>query len=70
VALPGDVELSQCATHGVAQDKVPAEDFAHVRATVEASLGKKLEEVFSWIDEEPLGSASIGQVRRHTQTVA
>lgn len=46
------------------QDKVPAEDFAHVRETVEKSLGRKLEEVFAWIDEQPLGSASIGQVHR------
>lgn len=33
------------------------------RAVLEERLGKKLDEVFAWIDlDKPLGSASIAQV--------
>jgi ubiquinone biosynthesis protein len=44
------------------RDRVPAEPFSHVRAVVEADLGRRLEDVFEWIDELPLASASIAQV--------
>ncbi len=40
---------------------VPPEPFASIKQTVEAELGVPLGEVFSSFEEEPLGSASIGQ---------
>ena len=46
------------------RDRVPAEDFATVRATVESDLGRRLEEVFTCFDETPLAAASIAQVHR------
>ena len=33
---------------------------------IEAGLGKKVHEVFAWLDETPIGAASIGQVHRAT----
>ena len=47
-------------------DAVPPKPFAHGRATVEAGLGRALEEVFSSFEQAPIGSASIGQVHRAT----
>ena len=44
------------------RDRVPAEPFSHVRAVVEADLGRPLEAVFERIDETPIASASIAQV--------
>lgn len=49
-------EFKQC------RDRVPPESFSHVRAVVEAELGRPLEAVFASIDETPLASASIAQV--------
>jgi aarF domain-containing kinase len=45
-------------------DHVPHKSFDSVRATVEAGLGAKLEDVFSSFATEPLAAASIGQVHR------
>jgi aarF domain-containing kinase len=47
------------------QDQVPT-PFApgEARAIVERSIGKKIEDVFSSWEEEPMGAASIGQVHR------
>jgi len=44
------------------RDRVKPETFATVRATVEADLGRTIEEVFERFDEAPLASASIAQV--------
>ncbi|HOY68724.1 MAG TPA: AarF/ABC1/UbiB kinase family protein [Candidatus Ozemobacteraceae bacterium] len=44
------------------QDTVPAVDFADIRTVIEADLGKPLPELFAQLEEEPLGTASIGQV--------
>lgn len=46
------------------QDEVPPFSFADVRRIVEDELGEPLAELFSEFDEEPVGSASIGQVHR------
>jgi len=46
------------------QDQVPAEAFAHVRRLAEEELGGSLETVFEEFEEEPLASASLGQVHR------
>ncbi|MCI5761681.1 MAG: AarF/UbiB family protein [Ligilactobacillus agilis] len=46
------------------QDNVEVDDFASVKATFEEQTGKKLKEVFSFFDETPFASASIGQTHR------
>jgi len=46
------------------QDHVPAFAFDQVRQAIEAELGLPAEDLFAQLDEEPLGSASIGQVHR------
>ena len=38
--------------------------FARLKPIIEEELGGTVEERFSWIDEEPLGSASVAQVHR------
>lgn len=48
------------------QSRVPADPFEVTRATVEAELGKPLEELFKTFEPEPLASASIGQVHKAT----
>lgn len=44
------------------RDKVPAESFEVVRATLEAELAGPLEATFSSFDREPIAAASIAQV--------
>ncbi len=46
------------------QSRVPPDPPEAVRATVEAELGKKLEDVYATFDLTALASASIGQVHR------
>ncbi len=46
------------------QDNVEVDDFASVKATFEEQTGKKISEVFSFFDETPFASASIGQTHR------
>jgi len=46
------------------QDDVSADPIEQVRATVEADLGRRLEESFADFEPKPLASASIGQVHR------
>lgn len=46
------------------QDNVEVDDFASVKTTFEEQTGKKLNEVFSFFDETPFASASIGQTHR------
>lgn len=48
------------------RDNTPATPFEEMRKVIEGELGKPLEEVYSEFNEEPLGSASIGQVYRAT----
>ena len=44
------------------RDNTPVTPFDEIREVIEGELGRPLEEVYSEFDEEPLGSASIGQV--------
>lgn len=46
------------------QDKVPPEEFARIRQLAERELGAPLQEHFLAFEEEPLASASLGQVHR------
>ncbi|MDN5718638.1 MULTISPECIES: ABC1 kinase family protein [unclassified Corynebacterium] len=43
------------------QDKVPAEDFAQIRALAESELGMPLSRAFAAFDSVPLAAASLGQ---------
>ncbi len=44
------------------QSNVPPFDIATVREIIEEETGQKLESIFAYFKEEPIGSASIGQV--------
>ncbi len=48
------------------QTSAPPMDFALLRAVAEEELGRPLERAFARFDEQPLASASIGQVHRAT----
>ncbi len=49
------------------QDSLPPAPFEEIRRAIEHGLEKPLEEIFSDIDPEPVGAASIAQVHRaHT----
>lgn len=47
-------------------DKVPSYDSKIAFATMERELGKPIDEVFSFITDEPVAAASLGQVYRAT----
>jgi ubiquinone biosynthesis protein len=46
------------------QDDVPPADVGAVKAEIEGSLSMPLNEIFSWFDDRPLATATIGQVHR------
>jgi len=46
------------------QTDVPGDPPEKVRETIESELGRPMEEVFDQFDEQPMASASIGQVHR------
>jgi ubiquinone biosynthesis protein len=46
------------------QDSLPPAPFPLIRAAIEQALEKPIEEIFSSIDPEPVGAASIAQVHR------
>nr|AHZ45645.1 ABC-1 domain-containing protein [uncultured bacterium] len=48
------------------QDKVPPFPYEQVRATIEADLGGRLEDLFTAFDPQPLAAASLGQVHPAT----
>lgn len=50
------------------QDSLPPVPFARIRAAIEAGLGAPIETLFSSIDPEPVGAASIAQVHRAVTT--
>jgi ubiquinone biosynthesis protein len=50
------------------QDSLPPAPFAQVRAAIEQGLERPLEDIFSEIDPDPVGAASIAQVHRAVTT--
>ena len=46
------------------QDEVPPLPFEEIRDAIETSFGAPLDAVFSSVDEQPVGSASLAQVHR------
>jgi ubiquinone biosynthesis protein len=48
------------------QDNLPPVPFAQIKDEIEASLGKPVEDLYSEIDPDPVGAASIAQVHRAT----
>jgi ubiquinone biosynthesis protein len=46
------------------QDHVPSFEFSHVKKIIEDEFGRDIETLFTSFDEEPIASASIGQVHR------
>jgi ubiquinone biosynthesis protein len=45
-------------------DRLPVVPFERYRALVAKGLGRPVDEAFEWIDERPLGSASIAQIHQ------
>lgn len=56
--LPFDITRELAAL----QDEVPAAPFAEIQSVLTNGLGAPLEENFAWIDERPMGAASLAQV--------
>ncbi|QAY79523.1 2-polyprenylphenol 6-hydroxylase [Sphingosinicella sp. BN140058] len=50
------------------QDNLPAAPFSEVRAAIEQGLERPIEQIFSHIEKEPIGAASIAQVYRAVTT--
>ena len=50
------------------QDSLPPVPFAQIKASIESSFGQPLEALFSEIDPEPVGAASIAQVHKGVTT--
>ena len=48
------------------RDNTPVTPFEEIKEVIETELGQPLDEVYSEFEEEPLGSASIGQVYKAT----
>ncbi len=46
------------------QTRVPADDLQSITSTIEAELGQPIAEIFAEFSDEPVASASIGQVHR------
>ncbi len=48
------------------QDQLPTKPFSQIKATIEQELGQNLNDVFSEINQIPIGTASVGQTHRAT----
>jgi predicted unusual protein kinase regulating ubiquinone biosynthesis (AarF/ABC1/UbiB family) len=46
------------------QDQVPPRPYSEISRRIESDLGKKVHELFDELDEEPIASASLGQVHK------
>ncbi len=47
-------------------NRLPAVSFEDFSALVEEDLGRPVDEMFAWVDDLPIGSASIAQIHRAT----
>jgi ubiquinone biosynthesis protein len=58
--------VGEAAAHNLLslQDSLPPVPYAEIEASIEASFGQPISELFSEIDPEPVGAASIAQVHR------
>lgn len=58
--------VGEAAAHDLAllQDRLPPAPFDQIKAAIEQGLGRPLDEIFSEVDPEPVGAASIAQVHR------
>jgi ubiquinone biosynthesis protein len=50
------------------QDSLPPAPFDRIEAAIEQGLGKPIDQIFSSVDPEPVGAASIAQVHRAVTT--
>jgi len=50
------------------QDKLPPVPFAAIRAEIEGSFGRPLEDIYVHVDEDAVGAASIAQVHKGVTT--
>jgi ubiquinone biosynthesis protein len=50
------------------QDALPPAPFPAIRASIEQAFGAPLDQIYSFVDPEPVGSASIAQVHRAITT--
>ena len=55
-------------TLSVLLDKCPHKPFPVVKALIEEEIQKPIDEIFSYIEEEPIGAASIGQVNKKNES--
>jgi aarF domain-containing kinase len=53
-----------CAELSALHDRVPAHAPAVTRATVEAAFGRRIDEMFTAFDDEPIASGAVAQVHR------
>jgi aarF domain-containing kinase len=53
-----------CAELSALHDRVPAHSAAVTRATVEAAFGRRIDEIFTAFDDEPIASGAVAQVHR------
>lgn len=44
--------------------KAPKTKYEHIKSIFEEEMGQKIEDIFSEFEEEPLASASLGQVHK------
>lgn len=55
-------------TMSVLQDNCPSKSFSEIKDIIndqyKSEFGKSLDEIFEWLDPNPIGAASIGQVHR------
>lgn len=62
--------IGEAAAHDLLrlQDALPPVPFAVIRAAMESSFGRPIEELFQSVEETPIGAASIAQVHRAITT--
>uniref|UniRef100_A0A2P2J8S3 ABC1 atypical kinase-like domain-containing protein n=1 Tax=Rhizophora mucronata TaxID=61149 RepID=A0A2P2J8S3_RHIMU len=53
-----------CAELSKLHSKAPAHSFSYTKTTVERAFGRKLPEIFSKFEEDPVASGSVAQVHR------